>query len=121
MSSWEDRMAAAAHERWLQRQETWYREQRVMAADRARQLAEEQCAEFEAGPPDGCRECYHWVMNWVTDRYMWGHAASAQPGPAPEDYEGASSDTDWCHHACHGGEPVFCGPIPIAAIITPHR
>ena len=96
------------------------REEVERLAEEAR-ITEEQRAEFEAGPPGGCHECYMWRPDWMSLRHFWGHGdQSAKPGPPPpEEVAGYWEDPDeshWCYHECHGGEaPVYCGPIAMAA------
>jgi hypothetical protein len=68
----------------------------------------------EAGPPNGCHECYVWVTHGPCP--MWWHSRNVQPGPPPSDLEPGSDLLDspedwWCWHPCHGGSAVFCGPV----------
>lgn len=124
MGTWEERMAARAHERiaaeWQRQAAEAAREQAAHEAE----MAERQRAEFEAGPPGGCRECWSWAFGPWLNAYTWGHVYPAvQPGPPPEpagpDWGLLPVDHPdlraWCHHACHDGEPVFCGLIVFAA------
>lgn len=119
MTSWEDRMAARAAERQRRADE----QERVRAAAgqaayEAR-LQVEHRAEFEAGPPGGCHDCYAWIAGTPWGYPAWWHGPSVQPGPAPPDapeWMSGVPDSDWCWHPCHGGEaPVFCGPVAFAA------
>jgi len=90
-------MAAAAHARYLERARI---EQERVAAERAeyeRRMAEEQRAEFEAGPPDGCRDCYVWTYSPFGNGWVWSHVTIE---------EGDCT----CYHECHS-EPVPCAPV----------
>jgi hypothetical protein len=121
VSTWEQKMSerAAARKRIederqrVEQDHEWEAEQ----ADLKARLAVEQRAEFESGPPDGCRECWTWGWCYfgIDWRFSWIHGDAAVPGPPPADVTWESPPEHWCHHACHGSEPVFCGPIAFAA------
>jgi len=90
-------MAAAAKAR---RQERYRLDQARRVAGEAeykRQLAESQHAEFEAGPPGGCRDCYVRALSPVTGRFYWRHVTIS---------EGDCT----CYHSCHS-EPEPCPPV----------
>jgi hypothetical protein len=108
------RMAAEAERERARLEAEWQTE-------KAR-VAEEQRPEFEAGPPNGCRDCYVWAPEWLrVHHYTWMHGGhSVKPGPPPLDaLNGPLADlteSHWCWHECHGGEaPRYCGPIAMAA------
>ena len=69
------RMAAEAERERVQQEAEWQAEQV--------RITEEQCPEFEAGPPNGCRDCYVWGYEWLRPGYrQWQHGGrSAKPGP----------------------------------------
>lgn len=118
MSTWEERMAAKAAERRKAAEAA--EEARIRAEMDAEYAEAEERARpvREAGPPGGCRECWSWAgPHWPGP--MWVHGDSIQPGPPPDNLDPDSGlrdtpDTDWCHHPCHGGEPVFCAPVGYA-------
>jgi hypothetical protein len=101
-TSWEDRMSQRAQARMdAERQEQEAR-QRIEEAEYEARLFEEQRAGFEAGPPDGCRECYVW-SDWYPlspSTFSWWHKTMDEPP-----YE--------CTHECHGGQPYPCATVAI--------
>jgi hypothetical protein len=118
VSTWEERMSARAQERIRAEQERErIRQEAEWAAEEA-ELEERYRPLLEAGPPGGCRECWHWVRHW--DGYSWHHGESVRPGPPPDDLEPGSAlakpghDDWWCWHSCHGGKPAGCSPIGYA-------
>lgn len=109
------RMAAAEAAAEAQREAEWQAEQA--------RIAEEQRPIYEAGPENGCRECYVWGLNWIGLGHMWQHGQRAvKPGPQPPPppdvpwLYGDDDESHWCWHECHGNEaPVYCGPVAMAA------
>jgi hypothetical protein len=96
-SSWEDRMAAAAAARALRRAADEELAQESGQEAYQVELAEQGRAEFEAGPPGGCLDCYAWSPGWDGRRH-WQHVTD-------------DDGTGLCRHRCHGGEPAPCAPV----------
>jgi hypothetical protein len=122
MSTWEERMSLRAQEGIRIENE------RIRAENEAKWAAEDALEQarhaeamreaLEAGPPDGCGICYVWGRDFsgFGPPYTWWHVQDAPvPGPPPADWFWSSNPVHWCYHTCHGNEPVFCGPIAIAA------
>lgn len=98
---WEQRMAMKAEARRRAQLEV---EAAVEAARRAVEEAAEAAerqADFEAGPPDGCRTCYFWTGSAWPCPYMWWHHS-------------IETGDHMCRHECHA-EPLDCAPIAFAA------
>lgn len=101
--AWLDKMAARSAERERRRYEFECRQRDAEREAYYRQLHEESLAEFEAGPPGGCHECYRWVaFPFFGPGYSWSHIT-------------IESDDQTCYHECHGNEPQWCGPIAYAS------
>lgn len=83
-------MAAAAHARWLVREEAEQARRAAEQAEYDRRMQEEQRAEFEAGPENGCRQCYAWVSSPWDGRYSWSHV-----------WMGGDGHEYTCDHECH--------------------
>jgi hypothetical protein len=102
VSTWEDRMSQRAQVRQEAEERDQEAKRREEEAAYEAEVFEQQRAEFEAGPPDGCRECYVW-SDWYPlfpRIFRWWHVTIDEPP-----YE--------CNHECHGGEPYGCAPVII--------
>jgi hypothetical protein len=108
-------MAARAAEQLHQERAA---EDATWAAQRAKQERQEQeryQAEFETGPPEGCRDCYEWVRHKFGGWY-WEHLRDDDIEWRPVTERSEVGD-DWtyetriCHHPCHGPDGEDIGPI----------
>ena len=90
-------MAAAAAVRQAERDRVRAEQERRENARYYQELAEQCRADFEAGPPGGCYDCYTWGPDWFTPRYRWWHI-TIDVGDCT------------CYHSCHA-EPVPCAPV----------